>query len=72
MKKIFMVVGIYSCCVFMHELIQRAVKEILRKIESEEEEEPRHETNACGFEASSDSYLYSDEEDHQRLDRIGF
>ena len=71
MKKFFMVVGVYSCCVFVHKLILRVTKGILDKLESKEEE-PRCETNACGFEVSSDSYLYSDEEDHQRLDRIGF
>lgn len=71
MKKFFMVVGVYSCCVFVHGVIQRVIKGVLDKLDPKEEE-MRCEVNACGFEVYSDSYLYSDEEDHQRLDRIGF
>lgn len=67
MKKFFMVVGVYSCCVFVHDMIQIAAKEMVRKVKSKEEES-KCETNACGFEVSSDS----NEEYHQRLDRIGF
>lgn len=74
MRKFFIAIGIYSTCVFINTLAKAVAKGIYEYLqqEKEKEEQGNLQTFACGYEAESESYDYSDEEDHERLDRIGF
>lgn len=76
MNKVFYLIGIYSTCVFVHDVISRIAKREAKKLNKkggyEEGEMSYQVTYACGFEVDSESYDYSDEEDHKKLDRIGF
>lgn len=73
MRKFFIAIGIYSTCVFIHNVVNEVAERFLDGIKQKEKEEQGNlQTYACGYEVESESYDYSDEEDHERLDRIGF